>query len=248
MCVVRREAMTEYRDDIEEMEEDDDRTFGEWLQDNLRIIISVVIVLLLALGIYSYSQRSQEARVAMTGSEAAPTDEVAADSDSGVLAQIGEAVKGTAKKATDAATTTAKNAAQVAKDAAGSVAAKDDTANTTAASQQTPARTVTMGAEDKEVSDAFVMVARNGDGKTHLARRALAGYLAKHPVDGLTGAHKVYIEDYLQKAVGGSSTLKFGEEVRFSKDLIEQAIERSQSLTEAQLRHLQKYVAAASLS
>ncbi len=242
---MRREAMTEYRDDIEEMEEDDDRTFGEWLQDNLRIIISVIIVLLLALGIYSYSKRSQDAQIAMTGDDVITTDSADADTDDGILAQIGNAVKDTANKAVDTTADVAKKTAQVAKDATGSISATDDAMNKTVASnasQQDSSQKASMTSEDKEVSDAFIMVARSGDGKTHLARRALSGYLAQNSVEGLTGAHKVYIEDYLQKAVGGSSLLTLGEEVRFSKDLIKQAIERSQNLTEAQLTNLQRYV------
>lgn len=260
MCVARREAMTEYRDDIEEMEEDDDRTFGEWLQDNLRIIISVIIVLLLALGIYSYSKRSQDAQVAMTGDETVATADMTADDaemaeedENGILAQISNAVKNTADKAADKAEEAAEKTAEVAKDAAGSIVADDDAEAATAEATsdtktEMPTRTVTMATEDKEVSDAFVMAARAGDGKTHLARRALAGYLSKNSVDGLTGAHKVYIEDYLQKAVGGSTGVVVGEEVRFSKDLIKQAIEHAQGLTEAQTANLQKYAAAASLS
>ncbi len=239
--------MTEYRDDIEEIEEDDERTFGEWLQDNLRIIISVIIVLLLALGIYSYSKRSQESRIAMTGEETSETATAQeGDADNGILAQIGNAVKGGTQKAVDTTAGAAKKAKDAVKDTAGSVATKDSAENSTTAStgtQTTPqTATVKLLQEDKETADAFVMVAQPGNGKTHLARRALAGYLAKNPVKGLTAAHKVYIEDYLQKAVGGSPTLMRGDNIRFSKDLIAQAITRAQSLNEAQLTNLQRFV------
>ena len=40
-------------------EEKDTQEQQNWLQDNLRIFISVVIVVALAAGIYSYSQRTQ---------------------------------------------------------------------------------------------------------------------------------------------------------------------------------------------
>lgn len=241
--------MTEYRDDIEEIEEDDERTFGEWLQDNLRIVISVVIVLLLALGIYSYSKRSQETQIATTNDATVAEDTAEStdnnSDDKGVIAQINEALKGTKNdksSAQKAQESKAQDSAQT-KDAAGSVATKDDADNkTTASTTRTSLKTARMAENDKEVSDAFVMVAHKGDGKTHLARRALAGYLAKNPVQGLTDAHKVYIEDYLQKAVGGPSTLAVGQQIRFSKDLIKQAIERSQKLTDAQLKNLQKFV------
>ncbi len=246
MCRARREAMTEYRDDIEEIEEDDERTFGEWLQDNLRIIISVIIVLLLALGIYSYSKRSQETRVGIAGEETSATTTQESETDSGILAQIGDAVKDSTQKVVDTTTNAAKKATDTMKDTAGSVATKDNAENSTAthtnAGTASNVANATLLQEDKETADAFVMVAQPGNGKTHLARRALAGYLAKNPVKGLTAAHKVYIEDYLQKAVGGSTMLMRGDNIRFSKDLIAQAITRAQKLTEAQLTNLQQFV------
>lgn len=53
----------------------------QWLQDNLRIIISIVIVVAIAAGIYSYSQRTPLPAENLTGErisqeEAAPTSEV----------------------------------------------------------------------------------------------------------------------------------------------------------------------------
>ncbi len=66
----------------EEMQEQDDFSedsetgkFKQWFQDNLRIIISVLIVVVIAGGIYSYSNRSQ-----------APT--VTTDDQSGMLSEI----------------------------------------------------------------------------------------------------------------------------------------------------------------
>ncbi len=243
--------MTEYRNDIEEIEEDDERTFGEWLQDNLRVIISVIIVLLLALGIYSYSKRTQEARIA-----AAPTEQASPANDGGVMAKIGDAVKDGAAKAADTAKDGAAKVADGAKDAAATATeaaarAKDAAKATVAAADDAMhARTAqaTATAQDKATGEGITTVARRGDGKTHLARRALAAYMARHNVDGLSGAHKVYIEDYLQKAVGGSRTVRIGQELHFSNALIAQAIERAKTLTDAQLRHLQKYANAASLS
>jgi len=41
-------------------ESSDNGTFKQWIQDNLRIIISIIIVVSIAGGIYSYSKRSAE--------------------------------------------------------------------------------------------------------------------------------------------------------------------------------------------
>lgn len=35
----------------------DDETLGGWISENLRIIISIIIVIMIAAGIYSYSKR-----------------------------------------------------------------------------------------------------------------------------------------------------------------------------------------------
>jgi hypothetical protein len=42
-------------------EEDDQSTMKQWFQDNLRIIVSIFIIVIIATGIYSYSNRSQNA-------------------------------------------------------------------------------------------------------------------------------------------------------------------------------------------
>lgn len=93
----------------------------------------------------------------------------------------------------------------------------------------------------KETAGSFVETAAKGDGSTHLARRALANYLEKTPDSSLTGEHKVYIEDYLRKAVGSKSHMAVGASTEFSKDLIRQAIDHSKTLSAKQLNNLKKY-------
>jgi hypothetical protein len=55
------ETMEEYTPENQESESEEEGSdqFKRWFQDNLRIIISVVIVVLIAGGIYSYSKRSE---------------------------------------------------------------------------------------------------------------------------------------------------------------------------------------------
>ncbi len=80
-----------------------------------------------------------------------------------------------------------------------------------------------------------------GDGVTHLARRALKDYLADHSQNQeLTNQHKIYIEDYLKDQTG-SEPLEIGEEVCFSENLIQEAIESSLELNDNQLKNLEKY-------
>ena len=85
----------------------------------------------------------------------------------------------------------------------------------------------------------FVEKAVKGEGVTHLARRALKNYLESNSQE-LTNEHKVYIEDYL-KDKAGSRPLEVGEEIAFSQDLIEEAIDASLNLDLEQLRVLEQY-------
>lgn len=80
-----------------------------------------------------------------------------------------------------------------------------------------------------------------GDGVTHLSRRVLKNYLTDNPQE-LTNEHKIYIEDYLKDNIG-SRPLEIGEEISFSEDLIQQAIDASLELTPEQLKNLEKYSA-----
>ena len=98
--------------------------------------------------------------------------------------------------------------------------------------------------EPKKTAGDISETAIQGDGVTHLARRALKDYLSDNPQKGtdLTNEHKVYIEDYLKDKTG-SQPLEVGDQVSFSKDLIQEAIDASLSLTENQLKSLEKYSA-----
>jgi hypothetical protein len=93
----------------------------------------------------------------------------------------------------------------------------------------------------RQEEGTIVEKAVQGDGVTHLARRALKDYLQDHPQE-LTSEHKIYIEDYLKDSIG-SWPLEVDEEVSFSEDLIKEAVDASQNLTPEQLKVLEKYSA-----
>ncbi len=81
--------------------------------------------------------------------------------------------------------------------------------------------------------------AQKGDGITHLARRALKKYLKEKGMN-LTPEQKIYAEDYIQNKTG-NHWLKIGERITFSKELIEEAVQKSQKLTPEQLENLSQY-------
>jgi len=91
----------------------------------------------------------------------------------------------------------------------------------------------------KKEAGSIIETAVSGDGITNLARRALEHYLEENSQE-LTNEHKIYIEDYL-KDTTDSRPLEVGEEVSFSKDLIEEAIDASLQLSPDQLEILKQY-------
>jgi hypothetical protein len=60
----------EQNQEVEEKDSDQESTqnnIKEWLQDNMRIIISILIVILIAGGIYSYSKRTESPQISESG-------------------------------------------------------------------------------------------------------------------------------------------------------------------------------------
>lgn len=87
----------------------------------------------------------------------------------------------------------------------------------------------------------YVEEAKWGEGITHLARRALKEYLEDNPQSfNVTPEHKVYIEDELAKKKGGN-WLQLGETLEFSEEMINEAIQKAETLTLQQLQNLTQY-------
>lgn len=178
--------------------------FKQWFQDNLRIIVSVIVVSAIAIGIYSYSNRIQDAGL-ITDEETA--GDISTDLD-------GTEDDGTVEVGGESPTT-----------------GQDQPGR--------PGTTPVTSAQETETS--FIESAQPGNGVTHLARRALANHLEKNPDSQLTPEHKIYIEDFLRKNVDFSGRVFVGTTVEFQKELIRQAIEKSKTLNDAQLKNLEKY-------
>lgn len=91
----------------------------------------------------------------------------------------------------------------------------------------------------------YTYIAKNGEGTTHLARYAIKDYLLNDPTGKtlkakLTSEHKVYAEDFIKDVVSKSS-LKVGESLSFSVDLIQEAINKSLKLNDKQLANLKQF-------
>ena len=208
-------------------------TAKQWLEDNLRIIVSVVIVILIAGGIYSYSKRGENPQ----SNDAVQTSE---QSQSATPADNGASTNENATKTADQT----KNQGETQQQPQNQAQPQNQN---TSAKQNTP-KAASSVSTSQETANSFVETAAKGDSETKLARRALADYLEKNPDSTLTAEHKVYIEDYLRKNVP-SQRISIGTSVEFSKGLLQQAVAASKNLNSRQLQNLHKYaVAAPSLS
>ena len=198
--------MEEYtKEETSQEDENESVDIKRWLQDNLRVIISVAVVVAIAVGILSYSNRTDSPSI---------TDESVSTEKTGDTSSVD----------------IVKESEQTKKDEGVS---------------QKKTVSAPIAGESRETETAFVETAGQGEGKTHLARRALANYLEKNPDSSLTKEHKIYIEDYLRKKVGGKG-VALGSSTEFSKDLIASAIESSKNLSDKQLNNLKKYSARVS--
>ena len=196
----------------EEASENGRESMKVWLQENLRMLVSIVIVIVIAGGIYAYSKRTQPT---------VPQKETAVSEEGeGKISVIGG--ESTAEEAMKESQSQQEESAATAETAA----PKAESAGSIQTSQET--------------GTSFVETAAVGDSATKLARRALANYLEKSPDTSLTAEHKIYIEDYLRRQVS-DGRLKVGESREFSKDSIAKAIEKSKGLSANQLKNLEKY-------
>ena len=202
-------------EDQEETSEDGRENMKAWFTENMRMIVSVVIVVVIAAGIYTYSKRAQAPNAP---SKVASTEQNA----EGKISVIGG----------DNESANAENAAdqtQISKDVQPQEQAQPAEKTQVAAPQTS-----------QETEGSFVETAAKGDGSTNLARRALANYLEKNADSSLSAEQKIYIEDSLRRQVK-NGRLKVGDTREFSKNTIAKAIEKSKGLNEKQLQNLQKY-------
>jgi hypothetical protein len=172
---------------------------SSWIQENLRIIVSIFIVAAIALGIYSYSQRQANL----------------SDQDIASLLET--------------------------KDSGDANATQSQEGNQGMADNGVSKGTVVTPDLSQEQDSTYVETAEAGDGLTHLARRALTHTLQNDSNLQLNSEQKVYVEDYLRKNVEHSGGLNPGDQVSFSKDLINQAVTAAQGLSDAQQQNLKQY-------
>ncbi len=110
----------------------------------------------------------------------------------------------------------------------------NSTANT---AQTTPANTPASTNTDQA---GLNQTAQKGDSMTTMARRAIKGYLEKNGKT-LSSEQKIYAEDYVRKLTPAKK-IKLGQTLTFSEEVIKTAVEKSEKLTEKQIKNLGKFV------
>jgi len=211
------------------------RGFFVWLQDNARILLSIALVLFLLFAVYSYSKRtastdvaSEDGTVSDLSALSGDLDDLTLDADVTDIA-IGDGTELAADGDVGALTGIGGGPTD---DATAPVAMEEKI-------EQQPLVPVVEQQVDKQ-EGSIVVSAGNGDGMTHLARRATTEYMTANSIDYLSGAQRVYIEDYLQKAVPATRVYP-GTSASFANDSIKEAIQKAQDLSEAELAALAHY-------
>ncbi len=235
----------------------EENSMSNWFQDNLRIIISIGIVVLLIFAIYSYSKRNSRTDVVVDDSQIEEVAMTSQDNDNSDINEIIDEIKDEEVEKTNTALTDeaaeqneskenvenhteeeTQQAIQEKKDVE-----KAKVEKTTVEQNQQSAKDVVkevIESRSRQKEGVIVVVAVPGDSKTTMARKAAAEYIKANNITGLTPAHKIYIEDYIQKATNATG-IHSGTELDFSNTLINSAIEQSRTLTSAQLNNLNKY-------
>jgi hypothetical protein len=101
--------------------------------------------------------------------------------------------------------------------------------------------------QDSEPSNVYRERAGDGEGLTHLARRAINGYLEESN-QNISAEKKIYMEDYVQRRIDlsqpdGSRWLEVGQEVEISQELISEAMSMAENLTTEEIANLSYYAA-----
>lgn len=100
---LERKVLTHMEEYTPESQEEKSEQLKRWFQDNLRIIVSIVIVIAIAGGIYSYSNRTSS--ITITDSQSEQTTETSSDQSTVEVSKSTESVK-TSETKTDAEVST----------------------------------------------------------------------------------------------------------------------------------------------
>ncbi len=97
--------------------------------------------------------------------------------------------------------------------------------------------------KEKQAVSYYTETAQRGDGLTHIARRVILTYITSEEAE-LSAEQVVYAEDYLQKRLQeerDEEIVLLGEDVAVSYQLVENAVEMANNLTQDQISNLKQF-------
>lgn len=122
--------------------------------------------------------------------------------------------------------------------------AEDDSAVTAEPVTEEPTKeevTVTGTKPATVTGEGIEVTAERGDSITKLARKALTEAMDSGKVSkDLSAEQRIYIEDYMQNRTG-SQRVSVGDSQTFSSELMNEAVDHAQNLSDAQREHLKIY-------
>jgi len=188
------------------------KKISHWWQKYFKsVILPAIIVILIAGGIYAYTNRQESAPESQTAS-------------------LGQTSQEQSQPQIEIKENEIKNLA--------SESATETLSLGETETQETQEEPILITAQTTEIKE----IALKGEGVTHLARRALKQYLQDvRPELNLSLEQKIYCEDYIQNKTADRG-LEINEEISFSTEIIEAAINASQHLTSGQIQNLSQYV------
>lgn len=225
--------------------------FKHWIQDNLQAIIIIFIAfIILFFLIYSYSKKANNDNVIIDDTaqgevideiddvngqiDAGSTDTTGNDSQSGnvkvVVIKPGQNDEDLKNNQDGEENQGGENGQDSQNDTVSQIGQEKGPSSTTSINHS----------PQESKSGVITVTAVYGDGLTHLARKATSQYISENGITDLTSAHKIYIEDYLQKSVQ-AGTITPGTSVDFSNNLIAEAVNSAQALSSAELQNLNNY-------
>lgn len=232
-------------DDMNDMQDETAiQKIKKWTQENIRIIVSILIVFLIASSIYSYSKR--DAQQVTTANKNNDVEKILNDLSSDKNEDVDETeatVSDTAESTSNSTTENSDNDKSANKTDEVAEKTDDDTLEKKSVDTDATPKQEKLAEKtpSQETESSFIESASRGDSLTKLARKALSHYLEKNPDSSLTPEHKIYIEDYLRKNANFNEKIYVGTSVEFSKSLIKNAIDASKNLNNDQLNNLHKY-------
>jgi hypothetical protein len=237
----------------------EEQNVSSWIQDNLRIIISIGIVILLVFAIYSYSKRNARTDVvvddstaeetAMTSTEKDEVSEIIDEiTDDAVTTDVDEVppVDQIGKGDDNSQEVVTTDIEEVTDEVTEDVTEEEPVVTKPTADiedgQQTKEEIVrdVIESQMQENTGVITVTAVYGDSMTTMARKATTEYITKNNITDLTKAHRIYIEDYLRKHQT-YRRLHPDTSMEFSHAQINEAIQNAQNLTEAELKNLDRY-------